>query len=160
MEIVNSKDLCLNVIKNPLPNLHRGGVFLIYFFLLPLSSFPPQDQISASGCNACLEDKQAQVKPQPVSLLRRSRCPRRACPILPGSCSNCPRRCPALEPVCSPLPDERQLCTGLGLFCLKTYQGLPRERECKEKSQIKPEPRSPFRRTLFAPYVLQFISLE
>lgn len=61
----------------------------------------------------------------------------------------------AAEPVYSPLPDERQLRMGFTLFGLKTYHGLPREWEWKEKSQIKPEPCSPLRRTLFAPYVLQ-----
>lgn len=41
------------------------------------------------------------------------------------------------------------------MFRLKAYRGLPHEWECKEKSQIKPEPCSPLRRPLFAPHVLQ-----
>lgn len=132
---------------------------MISFFLLSLSlslsSFsPPSVWISVSGCSVCLEDKQAQVHQEPASFVAAAA---RGMPA-PSStvvAAIAPDGGSALESVCSPLPDERQLWTGFSLFCLKIYHGVPREWECKEKSQIKPEPCSPLRRMLFVPYVLQ-----
>ena len=125
--------------------------WFLSFSSLSLFFFPPSDWISVSACNVRLEDKQAQVKQEPASFVAAAARGVRA-PSSTVVAAIAPDGGSALESVCSPLPDERQLWTG---FSLKIYHGLPREWECKEKSQIKPEPCSPLRRTLFAPYVLQ-----
>lgn len=125
---------------------------MISFFLRSLPSFPlPPDWISLCGCNVCLEDKQAQGKQVPASSVARGVC----APSSTAVAAIAPDEGWTLEPVCSPCPDERQLWTDFGLFCVKNYHGLPHEWECKEKSQIKPELCRPLRRTLFGPYVLQ-----
>lgn len=125
------------------------GVFLmISFFLLSLTSFPlPPDWISVSGCNVCLEDKQPRAEQVPASPVYA--------PFSTAGAAIAPDEGWTLQPVCSTGPDERQLWTDFGLFCLQNYHGLSREWECKEKSQIKPELCRPLRRTLFGPYVLQ-----
>lgn len=125
---------------------------MISFFLLSLTSFPlPPDWISVSGCNVCLEDKQPQAEQVPVSSAAHGV----HAPSSTAVAAIAPDEGWTLELDCSPHPDERQLWTDFGLFCLQIYPGLPREQECKEKSQIKPEPCRPLRPTLFGPYVLQ-----
>ena len=125
-----------------------GFFLMISFFLLSLFSFSPLNVFLQVAVGA-VSKPTSSVPPLPQPLLGT---------LLHGGSARAPDAGCAPEPICSPRPDERQLRTAFSLFCLfclKTYHGLPCERECKEKSQIKPELRSPLRRTPFVTRVLQ-----
>lgn len=99
------------------------GVFFNDFFLSPLSLslsvfFPPQTEFLSVAETSVPKTKQAQVKEQPAAFAaaRGERAP--SSTVVPAIA---PDEGSAPEPVRSPLPDERQLWTGFGLFCLKTY---------------------------------------
>lgn len=122
------------------------------FFLSALSPFfPPAPRVDFCKCLQCLSGGQPQAEQAPASSVAHGVC----APSSTAVAAIAPDEGWTLEPVCSPHPDERQLRTDFGLFCLKNYHGLPREWECKKKSQIKPEPCRPLRQMLFGPYVLQ-----
>lgn len=129
------------------------GFFFNDFFLSALSPFfSPASRLDFCKWLQCLPGGQTGTGWTSSCLLCG---PQRVCTSSSAVAAIVPDEGWTLEPVCSPHPDERQLWTGFGLFCLKSYHGLPCEWECKEKSQIKPELYRLLRQTLFGPYVLQ-----